>query len=175
MFIGLLALAVAYSAAQTSTVQTPPPVQDGLPPTWMDGQWMILVTTVAGIITTILGFMVQLYREGRNRAWELEDRRLAAEELKRETQEAAAVLKKETARTRDMLVKKIEENTQINVDALKQANHVSDKLARIDTIIDNVRTKDQLDHVAAVVDETKEVVSATKEDTEIIKDRLNHG
>ncbi len=176
----MAALLIVTAVAAHDIGQPPPSVQDGMP---LDnqGQIYILITTVAGIVTTIIGFLVQLYRERRNRAWELEDRRLTAEALRRETMMAAATLKKETAHTRDVLVNKIEENTQINIDALKQANHVGDKLARIGTMIDNVRSKDridkdQLDHVATVVDETKAVVEATKEDTVHIMEKLdNHG
>jgi hypothetical protein len=139
------------------------------------GEWIILVTTLAGIVTTILGFVVQLYRERRNRAWELEDRRLTAEVLQRKTEQTAEVLKKETAMTRDVLVRKIDENTQINVDALRQANMVNSKLARIDSLIDGVRTQAQLDTVSAIVKDTKQVVDATKEDTGFIKEKLDHG
>ena len=139
------------------------------------GEWIILATTLAGIITTILGFVVQLYRERRNRAWELEDRRLTAEALQRKTDLTADVLKKETAMTRDVLVRKIDENTQINVDALRQANFVNMKLARIDTMIDGVRTQAQLETVAHIVKDTKDVVDATKEDTGLIREKLDHG
>lgn len=139
------------------------------------GELIILVTTVAGIITTILGFVVQLYRERRNRAWELEDRRLTADTLSRKTEQTAEVLKKETEMTREVLVRKIEENTQINVDALRQSNFVSQRLTRIDALIDGVRTQTQLDTVAGIVKDTKHVVDETKKDTGFIKDKLDHG
>ena len=176
VLVAMLILA-AMGAVQT-TGQSLPGVSDGLPMD-NDGQIIILITTVAGIVTTILGFLVQLYRERRNRAWELEDRQATAEALRRETIMAAATLKTETAKTRDILMNKIEENTQINIDALKQANHVGDKLARIGALIDNVRTtkqidKDQLDHVATVVEETKAVVDATKDDTDVILGKLGN-
>jgi transcriptional regulator of heat shock response len=143
--------------------------------TMPQGDWLILITTIAGIVTTIIGFVVQLYRERRNRAWELEDRTLKAEALQQKTEQAAVALQKETQRTRDMLTRKIDENTQISVDAFREANAVNMKLARINAMIDGVRTQEQLEQVAEIVKDTKHVAEATKEDTGFIKDKLDHG
>jgi hypothetical protein len=139
------------------------------------GELIILITTIAGIVTTIIGFVVQLYRERRNRAWELEDRRLTADALQQKNEQTAAALHKDTQRTRDMLARKIDENTQISVDAFREANAINVKLARIDAMIDGVRTQEQLEHVAEIVTDTKHVAEATKEDTGFIKEKLDHG
>lgn len=139
------------------------------------GYWVLLITTVAGIITTILGFAVQLYRERRNRAWELEDRRATAAALEHKTEQAARAMHKESLMTRDVIVRKIEENTQLNAEALREANQVNQKLARIDAMIDGVRTQTQIEYVAEIVKDTKHVAEATKEDTGFIKDKLDHG
>jgi hypothetical protein len=152
-------------------LQSPASESSSLP----QGELIILITTVAGIITTIIGFVVQLYRERRNRAWELEDRRLTAEALQQKNEQTAATLQKETQRTRDMLARKIDENTKISADAFSEANAVNVKLARIDALIDGVRTQAQLEHVAEIVTDTKLVAEATKEDTGFIKEKLDHG
>lgn len=111
----------------------------------MDQGQAILVTAVAGIVTTILGFVVQLYRERRNRQWDLEDRR--------QIKDTAATAVQVAAETREVLVQKIEENTQINVDALTAATDVSKQIAAVSTMIDEVKTREGRNSVEHAIKE----------------------
>lgn len=74
-----------------------------------DAQFAILVTTTAGLVTTLGTFGYNIYRDNRNRRWDLENRRLAREEV----------------------ISRIDENTQISVQAFKEANDVNAKIATL--------------------------------------------
>lgn len=74
-----------------------------------DAQFVILVTSVTTLVSTILGFGYNLYRDNRNRKWDLENRRLA----------------------RDEVMRKIDQNTEISVQAFKEANDVNAKIAAL--------------------------------------------
>jgi hypothetical protein len=64
------------------------------------------------LITTVLGIVVQIYRENRARRWAREDR-------------------EESAKQRSILAQKIDENTEISKEAFKEANSVNQKIALI--------------------------------------------
>lgn len=123
MLLWLLVCAVTISLTIQSIVQA---ATEGSPET---------LTTVLGqaliLITTISGFAYTLYRESRQRRWDLEDRARARKDLaatlvgheKAQIERAAAV--------KDVILDKIDENTQISREAFKEANDVNRKIEQI--------------------------------------------
>lgn len=71
-------------------------------------------------LTTIGGFAIQIYREKRNRQWDLEDRMMARQELA-----------EKVATTHQKVIEKIEENTELSRVAFSEANDVNGKLLEI--------------------------------------------
>ena len=113
-------------------------------------QYVIIATTVAGLVTTVATFAFQIYRENRNRRWDKEDRdetakALAATAIKeaervaeRVVSEAHAVAEKvlkeakmvatQANTERAKLAEMIKENTEISTQAFKEANTVNHKI-----------------------------------------------
>lgn len=80
------------------------------------------------LITTILGFAIALYRESRNRKWDLADRQAEREALAQETRAMADRLAIETRETADRLSHEIAVNTDVSIGAFKEANDVNRKI-----------------------------------------------
>lgn len=91
-------------------------------------QLAILVTAVAGLITSLATMVYQFVREGRRHAWEVEaaERHAKAQAAaKAERDEISArVVEAERA-----LNAKIDENTDISRQAFTEANHLNTKIA----------------------------------------------
>lgn len=83
---------------------------DGCPPHW----WLSngLVGQVVIFLTTVLGFGYNIYRENRNRRWDLEDRRIAREENQRAQQKVS---------------NELAHNTTVTVNAAAAASQVAHK------------------------------------------------
>jgi len=81
----------------------------------------ILITTIAGIVTTILTTFVSIYRENRNRKWDLEDRRTARDEQRN-------LIVENTAEQTKVLSTMIDENTELSKKAFTEANNFNNKL-----------------------------------------------
>lgn len=94
-------------------------------------------------LTVLLGFLLQYVREGRQRKWDLEDRRLARELVREETRATAQDLKNATVETAKKLAEEtaetfnshstklagmIEANTEISKSAFHEANSVNVKI-----------------------------------------------
>lgn len=133
-------------------------------------------------LTTVIGFGIQMYRESRNRKWDLADRAAAREQMKAEMQ----TVKEETVVAHEIVVKKIEENTEISRTAFSEANNVNAKLLTlaeaINTTYDRkaagIRERETdlvgaLGNPETVTDVLKEIqqnTAATAENTDAIKD-----
>ena len=113
--------------------------------------FVILVTSITGIITTVLGFAYNLYRDNRNRRWDLENRRLAREEI----------------------VARLDENTDLSRVAFKEANDVNMKIAKLtqqfyEALPARVDGEPTVAVIKRVDENTKEAVNLLrKEDHEI--------
>lgn len=81
------------------------------------------ITALITLVTVILGVIVQIYRENRNRRWDMEDRKVLAAKV-----EDAKALVSETS---DELKTMIHENTKISTDAFHEANTVNLKLEKL--------------------------------------------
>ena len=122
-------------------------------------------------LTTVLGFGIQLYREKRNREWDLADRELARKQLAAKVEIA-----------HESVMKKIEENTEISREAFTEANNVNAKLLKLAQQIDGSfdrraddmrrRSSDLLKETAKKVEETKTVVDETFAKVEHIEKKL---
>ena len=122
-------------------------------------------------LTTIIGFGIQLYREHRNRAWDLRDRELARQQLAEKVEVA-----------HETVMKKIEENMEISRVAFTEANNVNAKLLKLAQQIDGSfdrraddmrrRSSDLLKQTAKTVDETKAIVDETFAKVDHIEKKL---
>lgn len=105
-FIGGLAV-VTISAA------SPPDREPTFGPTF----WATVGLIVTTVITTVGGWIWQGYKEARDRRWRIEDAK---------AKEGIAAL---AVDTKDTLVAKIDENTEMNRQALDAANNLNLKMA----------------------------------------------
>jgi ADP-ribosylglycohydrolase len=80
--------------------------------------------TIGLIVTTVLGFVFQAYREARDRRWKREDA-----EAKAQIATLAEEHEKAAEQGRKLIVEKIDENTQMNAEAIKVANNLNEKVA----------------------------------------------
>lgn len=125
-----------------------------------DNQFTILVTTVAGFLSTLLALAFQIFRENRNRKWDLENREFARkesaekiEELKRLAQAEAQLTRARAARVEEELTKKvdahdvkvaamqakIDAHTRVSLEALRHAKDVSAKMTKMGEIIEGAQ------------------------------------
>jgi hypothetical protein len=124
MMIGTVAFAFALTAAQALAQQAGAPLD---PPTGSN-QSTILITTIAGFATLIATQTFALWRESRNRKWDLEDRMAARREMRAhaetqrlETIQTAIDLAKVSNINRQQLTDHISRNTEITQAAKDQA------------------------------------------------------
>lgn len=131
------------------------------------GQFLLFLTTIAG-------FAIQLYREKRNRDWDVRDRELAR-----------ALIAKKVEVAHDAVLQKIEENTEISREAFTEANNVNAKLLsmsnqindRFDLRAEDIRRssidlKEEMHSTATNVEETKALVGETYAKVETIERKL---
>ena len=85
-------------------------------PELTEGQWVILVTSIAGVVTTLFTQWLTWKREKRNREWDLADR---------------AAARAERQQIERKVVEKIDENTAISRRAFHESNDFNRKLTAI--------------------------------------------
>jgi hypothetical protein len=122
-----------------------------------DGQLILFLTTIAG-------FAIQLFREWRNRKWDLEDRERARKELAEKVESAQTLA---ISKQKEML-DKIEENTNISREAFTEANGVNQKLLLLQNQLNEPydrkaagirqRQTDMIEKTHDTVEETKDIV-----------------
>lgn len=121
---GLFAVSVcAGVVAQTQANADP---TGGVPTA--QNQFAILITTIAGFASLLCTQLFQFYRENRNRKWDLQDRTVAREQMRKTNEEqrmeamrTAVELAKVSQTNRDLIVGAVKENTVITVDAGEKA------------------------------------------------------
>lgn len=149
-----------FFQTQQQTTQQPPLIAPG-----SEGSYLLLAST---LITLLCTNFFQIWRESRNRKWDLEDRkaqrdlaRVRAELLHNSTIETAFQVAKVSTRNKDHLVNEISKNTEITKDvgakaqaAYEAANNFNEKLEALRTDFLK-RTK----HIEVVGDDTNEKVT----------------
>lgn len=132
--------------AQTKSTPVPAaPVSDSL-------NWTTIVLQAVTWLTMVSGFIYTIYRENRNRRWDLEDRAEARKVALEQSQKlekkvenvdkAAVVVAGEVAQAHRDLSAQIAENTAITVDAQAQSQ---DAKAKIDDFLERIRKADEHD------------------------------
>jgi hypothetical protein len=123
-------LLAQYAFAAAAALQ-PDPAQDTSLSKPVIGQIVLFLTTVAGFAYTI-------YRENRNRRWDLEDRERARAALAETVTDSQKALAKTVQGQQMKLIEKIDENTELTVTAIdsaektyREANDLNQKLAKI--------------------------------------------
>lgn len=125
----------------------------------------ILYTTLAGVVTTMIGIAVALYKEARNRRWDLEDR---------------AEQRRVLAEANKQLTDQITESNKLSADALKAANGFNQKLIELKELFNTVerdvrnstRTTDAT--LALVTEDLHVPLTRVDDTTQEIKDRVTH-
>lgn len=92
------------------------------------GQWVLLLTTLAG-------FGVQIYRENRKRIWDIEDRRNVAAQV----EASAQALKAKVQGQHQEVIREIQTNTKVSVEAFSEANGVNAKILDLTRQIRDLR------------------------------------
>lgn len=125
---------------QAPTPGTPGADNPAPPPVFgnMDGTVQLQLII---LITTLAGFLYNWWRDGRQRRWDLEDRRLAREQALANAQKIhdsmqtaatkAAQAVNVTEHRSNVLEQKIDENTEMTRKAISEANNFNRKLADI--------------------------------------------
>lgn len=141
----------------------------------MEAESTTLVGQFLLFLTTVIGFGIQMYRESRNRKWDLEDRKNA----RREMESKVESVKQETVAAHEVVVRKIEENTELSRTAFSEANNVNKKFLALANAINatydrkaaGIRERESdFAHAVATVEATKESVDEAKavaEDTNL--------
>lgn len=75
------------------------------------------------LVTLVINAIIQWLRDGRNRRWEIEDRRIRFDKVERKIEENTQLTLEAH--------QKIDENTQVSVEAFKEANEINAKIAAI--------------------------------------------
>jgi seryl-tRNA synthetase len=146
-----------------------------LPPTpdvqMSPGMTLTIVGQVVILLTTLAGFAIQLYREHRNRKWDLEDRREAREQQRRETEMAAQKLAAKTEQTASKIIEKVQEGTEMSKKALAEANDVNKKIYNITRrFTESGATPGELDALAQIETTTKDIQEKVTDIQEAIVD-----
>lgn len=147
------------------------------PPT-AGSQNTILITTLVGFASLLVTQLFALWRESRNRRWDLDDREAARREAKHhaeaqrvETVQTAIELAKVSQANRDQLLRHLEHNTQITREAKESAeaafavaNNFNEKM---ETLRRQLASKSQtIDHIDEVSLDTNVKVTKLEHDGE---------
>lgn len=180
-FIAVAVLACAATGSYGAVMLT---VQEsGAPPSgWPSAGTQV---TILGFLGLLVTHLTQMWREGRNRKWDLADRAAAraeaaakAEQLRLEAAQAAERLRieqqahaeaqriatiqtaielaKVSKANRDRLIAAVAENTTLT------ESHAKAALGRLDALLDKQGCNVTLDDIAAAVSETRDSVDEAK-------------
>lgn len=95
-------------------------------------RWEMIAATAIGqmilFLTYIVGLWWQNKKEVRNREWDLADRETARQKLEKTVEATVVQQKQHIEKGREIIVSKIEENTEISTKAFATANDVNKKI-----------------------------------------------
>lgn len=138
----------------------------GWDPTIM-GQVLIL-------LTTLLGFAYTIYRESRNRRWDLEDRERARHDFTRRVESVKAEQRTHGTINTRAIVAKIDENTAVNAEAIAAANQHNQKIADLTKLfLEGQDPPDVLETMHHAADTLHRVDDNTKETVQRLR-RMKH-
>jgi hypothetical protein len=117
-------------------------VVDEVPSVGAFDHWPTIVGQLVILVTTIAGFLYNIYRENRNRRWDIEDRERVRRDISEKVDQSKRELASATLATHHTLIEKIDENTEVSKQAFHEANDVNQKIANLAKAIDSVRRPD---------------------------------
>ena len=134
----------------------------------------VMITLIAQAViflTTVAGFLYNIYRENRNRRWDLEDRARAREEQLRTTAVAAASVKSsldvhnivqeaKQEELKQVIVEKLDKNTAITQEAAQKAALADRRLAEIRALFEGEASA----RLERVEENTQETVELLRDD-----------
>jgi hypothetical protein len=142
-------------------------------------QNVILITTIGGFLTLIATQIFAIWRESRNRKWDLADREAARREVRQhaetqrlETIQTAIDLAKVSNINRQHLVDHIEQNTAITKEAKKTAEAAYIAANNFNERLESLRKQltdkaEQVDHIESVGVDTNQKVTDIKNKKEL--------
>lgn len=122
------------------------------------------------LITTALGFWYQDYAKRRDREWDLKDREASRKALAEKVED----VKTKTEEAHNIVMQKIEENTEMNRTAINEANNFNQKMLALELYLNspldrkaaNVRQREtdkvEIRQTEAMVENTHAVEENTK-------------
>ena len=90
--------------------------------------WTTVVLQIVLFLTTVSGFGYTIYRENRNRKWDLEDRAAGRQQAIQRQNEISEKVDQKVGE----LTQKIEENTQLTVDSDERLKRLLDRIMNAD-------------------------------------------
>ena len=90
--------------------------------------WTTVILQIVLFLTTVSGFGYTIYRENRNRKWDLEDRAAGRQQAIQRQNEISEKVDQKVGE----LTQKIEENTQLTVDSDERLKKLLDRIMNAD-------------------------------------------
>lgn len=119
-------------------------------------------------LTTLTGFGIQIYRENRNRTWARQDRDDERNERRRDTRnlaqhtsDQAEMLATTVAERHKEVIDELKVNTNISVQAFKEANDINVKIANATKAIEQQGTE-ELGKIAEKMQSIEEAIRKDK-------------
>lgn len=183
----LIGVAMAVTGAVFLAAQDPGSFQASVSDSGMTTT-AVFFTTLAGVISLLATNFFAIWRDARNRKWDLEDRMMArekqqrdAEAIRLETVATAIELARVSNTNRKHLADQLQHNTNVTMEAgekavaaFEAANNFNEKLEQLRReLMSSVAVKStQIDHIEIVSQDTNEKVTDLKEITELEKKAL---
>lgn len=138
---------VHLAPAATVALFQVPPVVDGMPQIVAASDRV----TYVGLLSTFLLMAYSLFKDHRNRKWDLEDRAAARADLKQNQVEAAVLLARGVKNSKEEVLQKIEENTSMTNNL--QSALIGKKGCTVGSTLEDIQK---------ALEETKTAVTKTK-------------
>lgn len=165
MTMSFVLVLASYTAAQEPNIGT------------ASNQTTILITSIIGFLSLLATQLFALWREQRNRKWDLQDRRAARDEVRKhaqlqlqETVQTAIEMAQQQRASQQRIVEEISRNTALTqqVGAKADAAYVAANnfTERMEQLRRELRSKgEQIDHIEEVSGDTNVKVTELKEGT----------
>lgn len=149
LIFSVLAVVLVYATALRAPVALfqVPPVVDGMPQIVAASDRV----TYVGLLSTFLLMAYSLFKDHRNRQWDLEDRAAARADLKQNQVEAAVLLARGVKNSKEEVLQKIEENTSMTNNL--QSALIGKKGCTVGSTLEDIQK---------ALEETKTAVTKTK-------------
>lgn len=135
-----------------------------------DAVWLAVVTS----LSTLIMQLMSMYKEYRQRRWDIEDRERARAELAAKVVQSQEEVAKRTDEQTKAIVDKIDENTAMNDKALREAAELKERYSALALFFDRVSVDEHINRVMAdklpeiqhTVEDTNQIVRGMQKDAD---------